>query len=101
MRYQIRDQYPGALAKLLMVTKWNKHEDVAQGSVTFSALPTEGGDDQKVARSRADLVLFSQMIFLLQSWPELPVLNALELLDFNFPDPHVSRFTVNSLKKLT
>uniref|UniRef100_A0A670YQH2 phosphatidylinositol-4,5-bisphosphate 3-kinase n=1 Tax=Pseudonaja textilis TaxID=8673 RepID=A0A670YQH2_PSETE len=71
MRYQIRDQYPGALAKLLMVTKWNKHEDVAQ------------------------------MIFLLQSWPELPVLNALELLDFNFPDPHVSRFTVNSLKKLT
>ncbi|XP_058017119.1 phosphatidylinositol 4,5-bisphosphate 3-kinase catalytic subunit delta isoform isoform X2 [Ahaetulla prasina] len=71
MRYQIRDQYPGALAKLLMVTKWNKHEDVAQ------------------------------MIFLLQSWPELPVLNALELLDFNFPDPYVSRFTVNSLKKLT
>ncbi|XP_032088182.1 phosphatidylinositol 4,5-bisphosphate 3-kinase catalytic subunit delta isoform isoform X2 [Thamnophis elegans] len=71
MRYQIRDQYPGALAKLLMVTKWNKHEDVAQ------------------------------MIFLLQSWPELPVLNALELLDFNFPDPNVSCFTVNSLKKLT
>ncbi|XP_070615365.1 phosphatidylinositol 4,5-bisphosphate 3-kinase catalytic subunit delta isoform isoform X2 [Erythrolamprus reginae] len=42
-----------------------------------------------------------QMIFLLQSWPELPVLNALELLDFNFPDPFVSRFAVNSLKKLT
>ncbi|XP_054857930.1 phosphatidylinositol 4,5-bisphosphate 3-kinase catalytic subunit delta isoform [Eublepharis macularius] len=71
MRYQIRDQYPGALAKLLVVTKWNKHEDVAQ------------------------------MIHLLQTWPELPVLNALELLDFCFPDCHVGAFTVNSLKKLT
>uniref|UniRef100_A0A8C3KDE8 phosphatidylinositol-4,5-bisphosphate 3-kinase n=1 Tax=Calidris pygmaea TaxID=425635 RepID=A0A8C3KDE8_9CHAR len=56
MRYDIRDQYPQALAKLLIITKWNKHEDVAQ------------------------------MISLLQSWPELPVLNALELLDFSFPD---------------
>uniref|UniRef100_A0A8D0C3R8 Phosphatidylinositol 4,5-bisphosphate 3-kinase catalytic subunit delta isoform n=1 Tax=Salvator merianae TaxID=96440 RepID=A0A8D0C3R8_SALMN len=71
MRYQIRDHYPGALAKLLVVTKWNKHEDVAQ------------------------------MVHLLQSWRELPVLNALELLDFNFPDRCVSSFTVNSLKKLT
>nr|XP_034975714.1 phosphatidylinositol 4,5-bisphosphate 3-kinase catalytic subunit delta isoform isoform X2 [Zootoca vivipara] len=71
MRHQMRDQYPGALAKLLVVTKWNKHEDVAQ------------------------------MIHLLQSWPELPVLNALELLDFNFPDRYVGSFTVNSLKKLT
>lgn len=30
MRYDIRDQYPQALAKLLIITKWNKHEDVAQ-----------------------------------------------------------------------
>ncbi|XP_060115268.1 phosphatidylinositol 4,5-bisphosphate 3-kinase catalytic subunit delta isoform isoform X1 [Heteronotia binoei] len=71
MRYQIRDHYPWALAKLLLVTKWNKHEDVAQ------------------------------MIYLLQTWPELPVLNALELLDFSFPDRYVGAFTVNSLKKLT
>uniref|UniRef100_A0A8D0BW54 phosphatidylinositol-4,5-bisphosphate 3-kinase n=1 Tax=Salvator merianae TaxID=96440 RepID=A0A8D0BW54_SALMN len=41
------------------------------------------------------------MVHLLQSWRELPVLNALELLDFNFPDRCVSSFTVNSLKKLT
>ncbi|XP_062822061.1 phosphatidylinositol 4,5-bisphosphate 3-kinase catalytic subunit delta isoform [Anolis carolinensis] len=71
MRHQIRDHFPHALAKLLVVTKWNKHEDVAQ------------------------------MIYLLQSWPELPVLNALELLDFSFPDRYVGAFTVNSLKKLT
>uniref|UniRef100_A0A8C5J0M0 phosphatidylinositol-4,5-bisphosphate 3-kinase n=1 Tax=Junco hyemalis TaxID=40217 RepID=A0A8C5J0M0_JUNHY len=59
MRYDIRDQYPQALAKLLIITKWNRHEDVAQ------------------------------MISLLQTWPELPVLNALELLDFSFPDRYV------------
>ncbi|XP_068772181.1 phosphatidylinositol 4,5-bisphosphate 3-kinase catalytic subunit delta isoform isoform X3 [Struthio camelus] len=71
MRYDIRDQYPQALAKLLIITKWNKHEDVAQ------------------------------MISLLQIWPELPVLNALELLDFSFPDRYVGSFAINSLKKLT
>ncbi|NXE10361.1 PK3CD kinase, partial [Lophotis ruficrista] len=71
MRYDVRDQYPQALAKLLIITKWNKHEDVAQ------------------------------MISLLQTWPELPVLNALELLDFNFPDRYVGSFAINSLKKLT
>jgi len=42
-----------------------------------------------------------QMIFLLQTWPELPVLNALELLDFSFPDCYVGFFAINSLKKLT
>uniref|UniRef100_A0A8C3KDK2 phosphatidylinositol-4,5-bisphosphate 3-kinase n=1 Tax=Calidris pygmaea TaxID=425635 RepID=A0A8C3KDK2_9CHAR len=42
-----------------------------------------------------------RMISLLQSWPELPVLNALELLDFSFPDRYVGSFAINSLKKLT
>uniref|UniRef100_A0A8C0FPK3 Phosphatidylinositol 4,5-bisphosphate 3-kinase catalytic subunit delta isoform n=1 Tax=Bubo bubo TaxID=30461 RepID=A0A8C0FPK3_BUBBB len=72
MRYDIRDQYPQALAKLLIITKWNKHEDVAQ--VRMLGLAT---------------------------WPELPVLNALELLDFSFPDQYVGSFAINSLKKLT
>uniref|UniRef100_A0A8C2TMF9 Phosphatidylinositol 4,5-bisphosphate 3-kinase catalytic subunit delta isoform n=1 Tax=Coturnix japonica TaxID=93934 RepID=A0A8C2TMF9_COTJA len=72
MRYDIRDQYPQALAKLLTITKWNKHEDVAQ--VRMLELAT---------------------------WPELPVLNALELLDFSFPDRYVGSFAINSLKKLT
>ncbi|TRZ19456.1 hypothetical protein HGM15179_007659 [Zosterops borbonicus] len=39
MRYDIRDQYPQALAKLLIITKWNKHEDVAQ--VRMLGLPPE------------------------------------------------------------
>uniref|UniRef100_A0A7N4PE44 phosphatidylinositol-4,5-bisphosphate 3-kinase n=1 Tax=Sarcophilus harrisii TaxID=9305 RepID=A0A7N4PE44_SARHA len=71
MRHEIQEQFPEALARLLLVTKWNKHEDVAQ------------------------------MLFLLSSWPELPVLSALELLDFSFPDRHVGSFAIQSLRKLT
>ncbi|XP_030078354.1 phosphatidylinositol 4,5-bisphosphate 3-kinase catalytic subunit delta isoform [Microcaecilia unicolor] len=71
LRHEIREQYSEALAKLLLITKWNRHEDVAQ------------------------------MLYLLQSWPELPVSCALELLDYNFPDHCVRDFAVNCLKKLT
>ena len=42
-----------------------------------------------------------QMLYLLCSWPELPVLSALELLDFSFPDRHVGSFAIKSLRKLT
>uniref|UniRef100_A0A7N4V7Y6 phosphatidylinositol-4,5-bisphosphate 3-kinase n=1 Tax=Sarcophilus harrisii TaxID=9305 RepID=A0A7N4V7Y6_SARHA len=72
MRHEIQEQFPEALARLLLVTKWNKHEDVAQ-----VALPSPS------------------------SWPELPVLSALELLDFSFPDRHVGSFAIQSLRKLT
>lgn len=71
LRHEIRDRHPEALPKLLLTTKWNKHEDVAQ------------------------------MVYLLQKWPELPVLTALELLDFNYPDRYVGMFTMNCLRKLT
>ncbi|XP_017653300.1 phosphatidylinositol 4,5-bisphosphate 3-kinase catalytic subunit delta isoform isoform X5 [Nannospalax galili] len=71
MRHEVQEHFPEALARLLLVTKWNKHEDVAQ------------------------------MLYLLCSWPELPVLGALELLDFNFPDCHVGSFAIKSLRKLT
>ncbi|XP_014639329.1 phosphatidylinositol 4,5-bisphosphate 3-kinase catalytic subunit delta isoform isoform X2 [Diceros bicornis minor] len=71
MRHEVQEHFPEALARLLLVTKWNKHEDVAQ------------------------------MLYLLCSWPELPVLSALELLDFSFPDRHVGSFAIKSLRKLT
>lgn len=45
--------------------------------------------------------LLPQMLYLLCSWPELPVLSALELLDFSFPDRHVGSFAIKSLRKLT
>ncbi|KAM4821888.1 phosphatidylinositol 4,5-bisphosphate 3-kinase catalytic subunit delta isoform-like isoform X5 [Urocitellus parryii] len=71
MRHEVQEHFPEALAHLLLVTKWNKHEDVAQ------------------------------MLYLLCSWPELPVLNALELLDFSFPNCHMGSFAIRSLQKLT
>ncbi|XP_062960326.1 phosphatidylinositol 4,5-bisphosphate 3-kinase catalytic subunit delta isoform isoform X3 [Cynocephalus volans] len=71
MRHEVQEHFPEALARLLLVTKWNKHEDVAQ------------------------------MLYLLCSWPELPVLSALELLDCSFPDCHVGSFAIKSLRKLT
>ncbi|KAM5270442.1 phosphatidylinositol 4,5-bisphosphate 3-kinase catalytic subunit delta isoform 1-T4 [Hipposideros larvatus] len=71
MRHEVQEHFPEALARLLLVTKWNKHEDVAQ------------------------------MLYLLCSWPELPVLSALELLDSSFPDRHVGSFAIKSLRKLT
>ncbi|XP_021518384.1 phosphatidylinositol 4,5-bisphosphate 3-kinase catalytic subunit delta isoform isoform X1 [Meriones unguiculatus] len=74
MRHEVQEHFPEALARLLLVTKWNKHEDVAQ---------------------------LSQMLYLLCSWPELPVLSALELLDFSFPDSYVGSFAIKSLRKLT
>ncbi|KAJ3586160.1 hypothetical protein NHX12_012561 [Muraenolepis orangiensis] len=71
LRAEVRDSYPESLSKLLIVTKWNKREDVAQ------------------------------MVSLLRVWPELPGIHALELLDYSFPDPAVRAFTVKCLKKLS
>uniref|UniRef100_A0AAR2KLR4 phosphatidylinositol-4,5-bisphosphate 3-kinase n=1 Tax=Pygocentrus nattereri TaxID=42514 RepID=A0AAR2KLR4_PYGNA len=70
LRGEVRAHYPESLSKLLLITKWNKHEDVAQ------------------------------MVCLLRKWPDLPALHALELLDYSFPDPHVRSFTIRCLRKL-
>lgn len=40
------------------------------------------------------------MVGLLRNWPDLPAINALELLDYSFPDPAVRSFTVRCLMKL-
>lgn len=70
LRGEVKANYPESLSKLLLVTKWNKHEDVAQ------------------------------IVALLRKWSDLPALYALELLDYSFPDPHVRSFTIRCLKKL-
>uniref|UniRef100_A0A673IWE7 phosphatidylinositol-4,5-bisphosphate 3-kinase n=1 Tax=Sinocyclocheilus rhinocerous TaxID=307959 RepID=A0A673IWE7_9TELE len=41
-----------------------------------------------------------EMVGLLQKWPELPAIHALELLDYSFPDPHARSFTIRCLRKL-
>ncbi|XP_034029168.1 phosphatidylinositol 4,5-bisphosphate 3-kinase catalytic subunit delta isoform isoform X2 [Thalassophryne amazonica] len=71
LRFEVRELYPESLSKLLLITKWNKHEDVMQ------------------------------MVSLLRDWPELPAIHALELLDYSFPDPAVRLFTIRCLKKLS
>uniref|UniRef100_A0A8C7ZXX7 phosphatidylinositol-4,5-bisphosphate 3-kinase n=1 Tax=Oryzias sinensis TaxID=183150 RepID=A0A8C7ZXX7_9TELE len=73
LRTEIREHYPENLSKLLLVTKWNKREDVVQNS--WHALPLK--------------------------WPDLPAIHALELLDYSFPDPAVRSFTVRCLRKLS
>ncbi|XP_061637533.1 phosphatidylinositol 4,5-bisphosphate 3-kinase catalytic subunit delta isoform isoform X3 [Phyllopteryx taeniolatus] len=71
LRTEVRDHYPESLSKLLLITKWNKREDVIQ------------------------------MVSLLRNWPELPAIPALELLDYSFPDPAVRSFTIRCLRKLS
>lgn len=71
LRYEVREHYPESLSKLLLITKWNKREDVVQ------------------------------MVSLLRHWPDLPAIHALELLDYSFPDPSVRSFTIRCLKMLS
>ncbi|XP_068192668.1 phosphatidylinositol 4,5-bisphosphate 3-kinase catalytic subunit delta isoform isoform X1 [Antennarius striatus] len=71
LRAEVCSQYPENLSKLLLITKWNKREDVVQ------------------------------MVSLLRNWPDLPAIQALELLDYSFPEPAVRSFTIRCLRKLS
>uniref|UniRef100_A0A7N6F9S7 phosphatidylinositol-4,5-bisphosphate 3-kinase n=1 Tax=Anabas testudineus TaxID=64144 RepID=A0A7N6F9S7_ANATE len=71
LRAEVRSSYPESLSKLLLITKWNKREDVVQ------------------------------MVSLLRNWPDLPAIHALELLDYSFPDPAVRSFTIRCLRNLS
>lgn len=101
MRHEVQERFPEALARLLLVTKWNKREDVAQ--VGFVGGPGAGAawSQARPPRSPHPDRQLPQMLYLLCSWPELPVLSALELLDSSFPDRHVGSFAIKSLRKLT
>uniref|UniRef100_A0A9J8A5Q1 phosphatidylinositol-4,5-bisphosphate 3-kinase n=1 Tax=Cyprinus carpio carpio TaxID=630221 RepID=A0A9J8A5Q1_CYPCA len=68
LRYDCRENFPQSLPKLLLSVKWSKHEDMAQ------------------------------LQALLQIWPKLSPRDALELLDFNYPDQYVREFAVNSVR---
>uniref|UniRef100_A0A672U483 phosphatidylinositol-4,5-bisphosphate 3-kinase n=1 Tax=Strigops habroptila TaxID=2489341 RepID=A0A672U483_STRHB len=68
LRYDCRENFPQSLPKLLLSLKWNKLEDVAQ------------------------------LQALLQIWPKLLPREALELLDFNYPDQYVREYAVEYLK---
>ncbi|XP_042313100.1 phosphatidylinositol 4,5-bisphosphate 3-kinase catalytic subunit beta isoform isoform X2 [Sceloporus undulatus] len=70
LRYDCRENFPQSLPKLLLSVKWNKLEDVAQ------------------------------LQALLQIWSKLPPREALELLDFNYPDQYVREYAVSCLRQM-
>ncbi|XP_053454876.1 phosphatidylinositol 4,5-bisphosphate 3-kinase catalytic subunit beta isoform isoform X2 [Nycticebus coucang] len=70
LRQDCRENFPQSLPKLLLSIKWNKLEDVAQ------------------------------LQALLQIWPKLPPREALELLDFNYPDQYVREYAVGCLRQM-
>ncbi|XP_072428909.1 phosphatidylinositol 4,5-bisphosphate 3-kinase catalytic subunit beta isoform isoform X1 [Chiloscyllium punctatum] len=71
LRYDCRENFPQSLPKLLLSVKWNKHEDVAQ------------------------------LQALLQIWTKIAPREALELLDFNYPDQYVREYAVGCLKEMS
>ncbi|PNJ36358.1 PIK3CB isoform 8 [Pongo abelii] len=71
LRQDCREIFPQSLPKLLLSIKWNKLEDVAQ------------------------------LQALLQIWPKLPPREALELLDFNYPDQYVREYAVGCLQQMS
>ncbi|XP_056138942.1 phosphatidylinositol 4,5-bisphosphate 3-kinase catalytic subunit beta isoform isoform X2 [Lampris incognitus] len=71
LRYDCRENFPQSLPKLLLSVKWSKHEDMAQ------------------------------LQALLQIWPTLSPRDALELLDFNYPDQYVREYAVGCLSDMS
>ncbi|XP_029373211.1 phosphatidylinositol 4,5-bisphosphate 3-kinase catalytic subunit beta isoform [Echeneis naucrates] len=71
LRYDCRENFPQSLPKLLLSVKWSKHEDMAQ------------------------------LQALLQIWPKLSPRDALELLDFNYPDQYVREYAVRCLRDMS
>uniref|UniRef100_A0A3Q3RAC7 phosphatidylinositol-4,5-bisphosphate 3-kinase n=1 Tax=Monopterus albus TaxID=43700 RepID=A0A3Q3RAC7_MONAL len=71
LRHDCRENFPQSLPKLLLSVKWSKHEDMAQ------------------------------LQALLQIWPRLSPRDALELLDFNYPDQYVREYAVDCLRDMS
>ncbi|XP_059138757.1 phosphatidylinositol 4,5-bisphosphate 3-kinase catalytic subunit delta isoform-like [Physella acuta] len=67
LRYEVRQRFPNSLSKVLQSVRWNNYVDVAK------------------------------MTALLQTWPNLPVDYALEILDYEYPDHNVREFAVRCL----
>lgn len=94
LRYDCRENFPQSLPKLLLSVKWSKHEDMAQ------VYPQT---QKKCVETQASFKILSvvlQLQALLQIWPKLSPRDALELLDFNYPDQYVREFAVNCLRDM-
>ncbi|MEQ2270636.1 Phosphatidylinositol 4,5-bisphosphate 3-kinase catalytic subunit beta isoform, partial [Xenotaenia resolanae] len=71
LRHDCHENFPQSLPKLLLSVKWSKHEDMAQ------------------------------LQALVQIWPKLCPRDALELLDFNYPDQYVREYAVGCLRDMS
>ncbi|CAL8336861.1 unnamed protein product, partial [Boreogadus saida] len=71
LRHDCHLKFPQSLPKLLLSVKWSKQEDMAQ------------------------------LQALLQIWPRLSPRDALELLDFNYPDQYVREYAVRCLREMS
>ncbi|XP_069003589.1 phosphatidylinositol 4,5-bisphosphate 3-kinase catalytic subunit beta isoform [Embiotoca jacksoni] len=71
LRHDCLENFPQSLPKLLLSVKWSKHEDMAQ------------------------------LQSMLQIWPKLSPRDALELLDFNYPDQYVREYAVRCLRDMS
>ncbi|CAB4036806.1 phosphatidylinositol 4,5-bisphosphate 3-kinase catalytic subunit beta isoform [Paramuricea clavata] len=70
-RFECRDNFPNSLPKVLLSIQWNNHEDVAR------------------------------MHALLQCWPRIAPEQALELLDYKYPEKEVRDYAVQCLENFS
>nr|CAH0099295.1 unnamed protein product [Daphnia galeata] len=71
LRYQISQQVPNLLPKLLLCIEWNDYKETAE------------------------------MLSLLPNWPKLPPARALELLDFAYADAGVRSFAIECVRQVS
>ncbi|XP_023381682.1 phosphatidylinositol 4,5-bisphosphate 3-kinase catalytic subunit beta isoform isoform X3 [Pteropus vampyrus] len=109
LRQDCRENFPQSLPKLLLSIKWNKLEDVAQTLRKWSPLTplsimrTAGslGPWGRQGGGPINEKKWGKLQALLQIWPKLPPREALELLDFNYPDQYVREYAVECLQQMS
>ena len=63
MRGEVRERYPDSLSKLLLVTKWNKHEDVAQVKTVLPSNSTIWAIGSLFERAKLFIVIVGLWVF--------------------------------------
>ncbi|GAB5576803.1 phosphatidylinositol 4 [Prionailurus iriomotensis] len=110
LRQDCRENFPQSLPKLLLSIKWNKLEDVAQYPQEMVPLDSSFHNEDcwsirtlgKVGRVVSSVIKSGlRLQALLQIWPKLPPREALELLDFNYPDQYVREYAVGCLRQMS
>ena len=100
-RFECRDYFPNSLPKVLLSIQWNNHEDVARVCVLINyCLPNTFAHICHLSVKLTWSMTF-QMHALLQSWPHIAPEQALELLDYKYPEKEVREYAVQCLENFT